>query len=173
MIVVAVVGLACAARVLLLERRERFARLARQHSSAPPVTWPTCATPGVVERQRFWSKLSAAWHAEMAQKYQHAARYPWLPVAPDPPEPEGYFASITSISTSGPIRSGQFPFDIIVVGAPDSGAIGMAFGTGRTNDGLARWRLTVHGIDVPGQWVIVDREFRPVKERPENPRPRW
>jgi hypothetical protein len=26
-------------------------------------------------------------HRAMAEKYYHAARYPWLPVAPDPPEP--------------------------------------------------------------------------------------
>ena len=25
--------------------------------------------------------------AELRSKYQHAARYPWLPVEPDPPEP--------------------------------------------------------------------------------------
>ncbi len=24
----------------------------------------------------------------MAQKYEYAASYPWLPVEPDPPEPE-------------------------------------------------------------------------------------
>jgi hypothetical protein len=29
-----------------------------------------------------------AYHAAMAHKYEHAARYPWLPVEPDPPEPE-------------------------------------------------------------------------------------
>ena len=29
-----------------------------------------------------------AYHAAMAAKYQHAVRYPWLPVEPDPPEPE-------------------------------------------------------------------------------------
>jgi hypothetical protein len=29
-----------------------------------------------------------AWHEEMARKYRFAARYPWLPVAPDLPEPE-------------------------------------------------------------------------------------
>ena len=29
-----------------------------------------------------------AYYAGMAHKYQHAARYPWLPVEPDPPEPE-------------------------------------------------------------------------------------
>jgi hypothetical protein len=26
-------------------------------------------------------------HARLAEKYQYAARYPWLPVEPDPPEP--------------------------------------------------------------------------------------
>jgi hypothetical protein len=28
------------------------------------------------------------WHDSMARKYEHAARYPWLPVEPDPPAPE-------------------------------------------------------------------------------------
>ena len=28
------------------------------------------------------------YHADMARKYRHAARYPWLPVEPDPPEPK-------------------------------------------------------------------------------------
>jgi hypothetical protein len=28
------------------------------------------------------------YHEAMRDKYAHAARYPWLPVAPDPPEPE-------------------------------------------------------------------------------------
>ena len=27
-------------------------------------------------------------HASLARKYERAARYPWLPVEPDPPEPE-------------------------------------------------------------------------------------
>jgi hypothetical protein len=29
--------------------------------------------------------------------------------------------------------------------------------------GLPVWRLTVEGDDVPGRWIIVDREFRPVE----------
>ena len=29
-----------------------------------------------------------AYHETMMQKYQRASRYPWLPVAPDPPVPE-------------------------------------------------------------------------------------
>jgi hypothetical protein len=27
------------------------------------------------------------WHEAMKQKYEHAARHPWLPVEPDPPYP--------------------------------------------------------------------------------------
>lgn len=30
----------------------------------------------------------AEYHESLALKYEHAARYPWLPVEPDPPEPE-------------------------------------------------------------------------------------
>jgi hypothetical protein len=31
----------------------------------------------------------AAFHRRLRIKYERAARYPWLPVDPDPPEPEG------------------------------------------------------------------------------------
>ena len=34
-----------------------------------------------------WHRL-AAWHGALKRKYDHAARYPWLPVAPDPREPK-------------------------------------------------------------------------------------
>jgi hypothetical protein len=30
----------------------------------------------------------ATYRAAMVRKYRHAAGYPWLPVEPDPPEPE-------------------------------------------------------------------------------------
>ena len=29
----------------------------------------------------------AAYHKELKNKYEHAARYPWLPIGPDPPLP--------------------------------------------------------------------------------------
>ena len=32
-------------------------------------------------------RLHAAYHKELKNKYEHAARYPWLPVEPDPPMP--------------------------------------------------------------------------------------
>jgi len=37
--------------------------------------------------------------------------------------------------------------------------IGMASPTGRTEAVLEVWRLHVHGADVPGRWVIIDRRF--------------
>jgi hypothetical protein len=32
-----------------------------------------------------------AWHARLKEKYCRAARYPWLAIEPDPPEPENPF----------------------------------------------------------------------------------
>jgi hypothetical protein len=62
----------------------------------------------------------------------------------------------------------ESPLPIILDPAQSNGQGGSV---GRTEDGLAVWRLTVHAADVPGRWVIVDREFRQVEESPENPRP--
>jgi hypothetical protein len=39
----------------------------------------------------------------------------------------------------------------------------MAFEVGWNPEGLAVWRLSIHGADVPGRWVIEDHEFRPVE----------
>lgn len=39
-------------------------------------------------KYRIVSDAKHKWHSMLAKKYEHAARYPWLPVAPDPPEPE-------------------------------------------------------------------------------------
>jgi hypothetical protein len=62
----------------------------------------------------------------------------------------------------GPIRDRDFPFAIGVLAEGELMPIGMAFGAGRTDDVIAVWRLTVHGAEVPGRWIVVDREFRPV-----------
>ena len=53
-----------------------------------------CETNRIIRTH--WSRddyLSAlcrisSYHAAMAAKYRHTARFPWLPVEPDPPEPE-------------------------------------------------------------------------------------
>jgi hypothetical protein len=66
----------------------------------------------------------------------------------------------TNISAMGPVRYGQLPGSIGVLEALDKPMpIGMASQTGRTEGGLAVWRLHVHGADVPGRWVIIDRRF--------------
>ena len=66
------------------ERQERtvrhLARVFEEHNEL-----------GSAEHERFTAGQLArrvAYHAAMARKYRHAARHPWLPVGPDPPEPE-------------------------------------------------------------------------------------
>jgi hypothetical protein len=59
---------------------------------------PTGPDPGIADaRSRGWGvelleraslKRLEAYHAAMTAKYERAARYPWLPVESDPPEPE-------------------------------------------------------------------------------------
>jgi hypothetical protein len=39
--------------------------------------------------------------------------------------------------------------------------IDMALRVGRDDAGRALWALTVDGDDLPGRWVVVDREFQP------------
>ena len=41
--------------------------------------------------------------------------------------------------------------------------IGVALCVGRDAAGGAVWTLTVDDADVPGQWVVIDREFHPAQ----------
>jgi hypothetical protein len=71
-----------------------------------------------------------------------------------------YFTNVGS--PSGPIleRHGFYAIPIL----PDPRArspIGFALATDRDRDGLALWELTIHDFEVPGRWVVVDRQFRP------------
>ena len=60
--------------------------------------------------------------------------------------------------------AGRRPGLVVALDSPDhSMPIGMAYEAGLTAAGLVVWRLTVEGDDVPGRWVIVDREFRPTE----------
>jgi hypothetical protein len=72
-----------------------------------------------------------------------------------------YFAHINA---AGPVRYGQVPGPIGVLDSPGHlMPIGMANCTGWDRAALAVWRLTVDDADVPGRWIIGDREFRPVE----------
>jgi hypothetical protein len=41
--------------------------------------------------------------------------------------------------------------------------IGLALCVGRDAAGYALWGLVIHDEDVPGRWVVIDREFKPVQ----------
>ena len=90
MVAVAIIALGCAVLASLIERRraylierrrERFARIADRHISV-------FLTPAQVRDPERRSAERLDWHGKMADKYLHAARYPWLPVEPDPPKPK-------------------------------------------------------------------------------------
>ena len=57
--------------------------------SIPP-GWspPSAQDPPPIRAWRMSQERRIAYHQAMKQKYERASRYPWLPVLPDPPEPE-------------------------------------------------------------------------------------
>ena len=81
MVVVAIIAVGCAMVVSLVERRRaRFARIADRHVAV-------FLTPAQIRDPERRSASRLDWHSKMAGKYLQAARYPWLPVEPDPPKP--------------------------------------------------------------------------------------
>ncbi len=82
MVAVAIVELIAG---VLLDRGRRFREMVDRHWKL----WlenPACVVdsriPDEVQARR------SEYDRAMGEKYEHAARYPWLPVAPDPPEPK-------------------------------------------------------------------------------------
>jgi len=69
-----------------------------------------------------------------------------------------YFAHI---SHDGPIRDGEVPGSIGVLATVDQPMpIGEASCRTHDENGLAVWTLRIGKQEIPGQWIIVDREFR-------------
>jgi hypothetical protein len=91
MLAVLVVGLLC----LLEHRRREFESLAGDHGSkviridlrykSQDGKWYWKHRGMFLTRDQV---EESDWHAALAEKYRHAARYPWLPVGPDPPVPK-------------------------------------------------------------------------------------
>jgi hypothetical protein len=88
MVIVAVAALLSYAATLI-RLSAVYRQRAREHTvallgSTPmlmgPKNWPR-HSPRAPPPHECWSR-------QMGEKYLHAARYPWLPVAPDPPEPK-------------------------------------------------------------------------------------
>jgi hypothetical protein len=74
-----------AAGLGLYARSEYLEAIAIQHRSR--TTWVSGAE-GFSPEQMRRVQASVAWHGMLADKYHRAARRPWLPVPPDPPEPK-------------------------------------------------------------------------------------
>ena len=74
----------------LVERHARLERAFRKNAALLPLMKPSDweSLCGQMALSLSRSPERAAYHASLRRKYEHAARYPWLPVEPDPPEPE-------------------------------------------------------------------------------------
>jgi hypothetical protein len=71
-----------------------------------------------------------------------------------------YFAAVGPIR--GPIVYGTTPDALGVLEASDRPMpVGVARYAGWDEHRRALWTLSVHGEDLPGRWVVVDREFQP------------
>jgi hypothetical protein len=90
MVLVAVIALLLGAAAIQ-RRRAHLQRLADHHaemarqlrSSHGSIIRPG----GVYVHVPLTHPRLADYHEDLARKYERAARYPWLPVEPDPPEP--------------------------------------------------------------------------------------
>jgi hypothetical protein len=77
MIMIAVVAIVLGA-IAIDERRDRFRQLAAYHDRVVQALRPPYV-PQVNPRR-------VAYHRDLAAKYERAARYPWLPLEPEPSE---------------------------------------------------------------------------------------
>lgn len=74
----------------------RYQELADFHSyyAAAPCDMPAVLSSPptsaelIAEKERFRQSRLRMYHARLAEKYQHAARYPWLDLPPDPRSPK-------------------------------------------------------------------------------------
>jgi hypothetical protein len=79
-----------------------------------------------------------------------------------------FFANVGPLV--GPVRHDDTPGIIDVFEALDDlMPVGRAVRAGQDPEGVAVWRLTVYGDDVPGQWVIIAHEFSPADRGPGRP----
>ncbi len=63
---------------------------------------------------------------------------------------------------SGPLLASAGYFAIGVLSDPQTHTpIGTALVAGQDQNGLALWRLAINKVELPGFWIVVDREFRP------------
>jgi hypothetical protein len=64
----------------------------------------------------------------------------------------------------GDVAGDSLPAIGVMESPTDHAPIGTALGAGQDDDGRALWRLTVHGGELPGRWIVIDRRFVPVHD---------
>ena len=72
-----------------------------------------------------------------------------------------YYTNAGPLSGPLPHRAGYFAIGVFQDRASRT-PIGVALVMGEDQDGVALWRLTIDEFELPGLYVAVDREFRPV-----------
>jgi hypothetical protein len=91
MVAVAVTALAMGIAVIAW-RRSLLQRLAAHHDTEARSIRPSVNGDfmpfGVTIQVSPEAAALADYHERLAEKYREAARHPWLPVEPDPPEPQ-------------------------------------------------------------------------------------
>lgn len=82
------------AKAAVHDRQVEFWAAVARHIETQPLTrrlfWGATESELRAERQGALRlhRARAVFHASLAEKYREAARSPWLPMTPDPPEPE-------------------------------------------------------------------------------------
>jgi hypothetical protein len=72
------------------ERIQKAGEYLHRMSGSDGRAHPNQLVPLLDEQRRIVAGLvrKISYHESLARRYERAARYPWLPVEPDPPEPE-------------------------------------------------------------------------------------
>ena len=86
----------------------------------------------------------------------------------DPPGSPQRGAMPIYFTDSGPDRGPYFSRDadraVAAIGVSASPmSLGEARSAGVDSAGAETWRLSVRGVELPGLWIIVGREFRPAR----------
>jgi hypothetical protein len=80
-----------------------------------------------------------------------------------------YYSTVGPVK--GPMKLQDVPVSIGVSATPDDDVrVGRAYFHDCDDEGHAVFRLIIGGNDLAGEWIIVDREFIPVKENGREPR---
>jgi hypothetical protein len=87
MVAVAITALILVAARLLSTSRQRTATATHHAEYERMALWIASTGDSWIGPASKFRRL-ASYHATMKLKYRVAARYPWLPVASDPPEPK-------------------------------------------------------------------------------------